>query len=172
MMPRTHRPLTRPRPAHGLTLVETLVAMGLLGLVATLGLRIVFLTDRAMSRDASAAAAAADALSFAAQFRDDVQAAQAISAQSTRRIHLTLASGARVVYMAAEEGGTVRLCPELAGKLEAEKRVFPGITVSFTGSDASLVKAKITDDSGAEITVRVYARNTMSAGPPDHQAPY
>ena len=171
MRARAPRPPGPARRDHGLTLVEMLVAMTLLGLVATLGLRIVFLTDRAISRETGAATTAADALSFAAQLRDDVQLAETIIPAGSEGIQLKLISGASMVYAVFEQA-TCRFRTEAGSELGAEERTFPGITVSFKGSTESLVKAKITDSTGAAMTCAIHRRNAKSEAPAEPEWPY
>ena len=171
MRARAPRPPGPARRDHGLTLVEMLVAMTLLGLVATLGLRIVFLTDRAISRETGAATTAADALSFAAQLRDDVQMAKAIIPAGPEGLRLKLIDHASIVYSVSEQT-TYRYRVTVSGMLGPEERAFPGITVGFKGSTKSLVKAKITDSTGAAMTCAIHGRNAKSEAPAEPEWPY
>lgn len=150
---------SRPAPARGTTLIEMCVAMALLGLVAVLGLRLVFLTDRAMSRETAAAGKAGDALALAAQLRDDAQVATSLSVLSSAQLRLSM-PGARAAEYRSSEEGTSRI-------QGASVRTFAGIQADFSGSTAKLLKVKITDAAGSELRVTIHRRN----GDPGDRSP-
>ena len=80
-----------------MTLVETVVAAGLVALIATLGLQMVFLTDRALARETTRSEATG-ALTLVARLRDDLQLARQLSLPQPGGLAITLLDGTRVEY--------------------------------------------------------------------------
>ncbi len=138
-----------------MTLVETVVAAGLVALIATLGLQMVFLTDRALARETKRSEADGGALTLVARLRDDLQLARQLALPQPSHLLVTLLDGTRVEYR-AEATGMVRL----AG---TTRESFPRLQASFGDSTARLVRVDIRHAAGPSLNLTIHPRNAPSA---------
>lgn len=136
--------------AHGVTLMEALVAMATMATIATIGLRMVFLADRAMGRELEAGERVAAILSLAAQLRDDTQLTESIRCPSANEVRLQTPEGT-VTYLSGPDG--------TARRIGAEERLFANVRADFTGTTDDLLKARLTDAAGASVDLAVARRN-------------
>lgn len=150
----------------GFTLVELLLATAVLMVVATLGLRLVYLTQRAFSRETKAGEAAGDALSLAARLRDDLQLARAVVPWTNHRLEVRRVDGPRVDYeivdyqAAVTGGGTWRVG-------EGRREEFPRVSADFSGTTDTLVKVTLTYAGGPPLKLTIHPRNEPAGPPPE-----
>lgn len=137
---------------RGYALIEVCIAGALLAIALSVGLRLVFLTDKAIGQEERAGVQAAGALALAAQLRDDLQVATAVAlpGQSVA-IRLTLPDGAAVRYERTERGAMRRE--------GAQETLFPGLGLHLSRTEDRVIEGRITSAEGSELSLVVHTRN-------------
>jgi len=145
----------RPTQRRGWTLVELCVTAAIMSLLLGLALRMVFLTDRAMSKGTAAATATGQAMTLAAHLSEDIRMASRVT-RSGDGLALALPDGTEAKWQTIGRD-TLRT----AG---SQRTGFTDLRVSFPAPDAGLIRATITDRTGVRLDLAIHPRNTPGGG--------
>ena len=141
---------------RGWTLVEVCVTIALTALLLTIALRMIFLTDRAISRETAAAGTVGQAVRLAARLGEDARLACALMVQGPDRVALTMPDRSRVEYRRAG-ADTLRRAGD-------GQTAFIGVQADFAGSTPRLLRATLTDTTGARVAFAAHPRNLWGGG--------